>query len=135
MYGYNYVFYYKCDSNFAFFSFNSKYDNYGSLFNFVGIFWKGFPRLPNNRGLDFDHISTTVYSNLPRHLPFNCILRLSEVLDEDNIVQEVVHRNKKLISYLCRADTLKEMVELVSLDSAYKVWRVIEDYKTYNWSC
>jgi len=45
---------------------------------------------------------------------------LSEVLDEDNIVQEVVHRNKKLISYLCRADTLKEMVELVSLDSAYK---------------
>ena len=84
--------------------------------------------------MDFDHISTTVYSNLPRHLPYNCILRLSEVLDEDNIVQEVVHRNKKLISYLCRADTLKEMVELVSLDSAYKVGiQTLQSFKTVNW--
>jgi len=45
---------------------------------------------------------------------------VTEVLDEDNLVQEVMHRNTKLISYLCKEETLKEMIELIVKDSAYE---------------
>ena len=46
--------------------------------------------------------------------------RVTEVLDEDNLVQEVMHRNSKLISFLCKEETLKEMIELIVKDSAYE---------------
>ena len=51
---------------------------------------------------------------------FKIIFRVMEVLDEDNLVQEVMHRNTKLISYLCKEETLKEMIELIVKDSAYE---------------
>ena len=46
--------------------------------------------------------------------------RVTEVLDEDNLVQEVMHRNSKLISFLCKEETLKEMIDLIVKDSAYE---------------
>ena len=45
---------------------------------------------------------------------------MTEVLDEDNLVQEVMHRNTKLIAYLCKEETLKEMIELIVKDSSYE---------------
>ena len=44
-----------------------------------------------------------------------------EVLDQETVVQELMHRNPKAVAYFCRTDVLKVMVELVSVDSTYKV--------------
>jgi len=59
-------------------------------------------------------------------------LQISELLDEDSIINELIHRNEKLIQYLAREDTLKAMLDYITKDCGYQEISMenMEEFKT-----
>ncbi|CAG5098748.1 Oidioi.mRNA.OKI2018_I69.XSR.g15941.t2.cds [Oikopleura dioica] len=59
-------------------------------------------------------------------------LQISELLDEDSIINELIHRNEKLIQYLAKEDTLKAMLDYITKDCGYQEFSMdnMDEFKT-----